>query len=117
MEIVYRKVVVNGPSDLPEDGTYFVYMDGIKFIHSFIGQRPDKRYYDNLTFEDFWLKNIDSYLQPKELPSDEEIEKDFISFANYFHHWKEKIRRGVCPKRPDEIYKEWLRYKLINELK
>ena len=42
----------------------------------------------------------------------EEIDKDFISFANYFHHWKEKIQRGVCPKRPDEIYKEWVLHNL-----
>ena len=40
-------------------------------------------------------------------PTDEDTMYDYISFANYFHKWKEKIQRGVCAIRPDEVFKEW----------
>ena len=36
---------------------------------------------------------------------------EFISFANYFHKWKEKIQRGECPIRPEEVYNEWVNLK------
>lgn len=45
-----------------------------------------------------------------------EKRKEFISFANYFHKWKLKIQQGICPKRPDEIFEEWLESE-VSELK
>jgi hypothetical protein len=47
--------------------------------------------------------------QEEEKPTDEEIMWDYITFANPFHKWKQQIQRGECPRRPDEVYKEWLR--------
>jgi hypothetical protein len=41
----------------------------------------------------------------------EVMKDDFISFANHFHRKKERIKRGECPIRPDEIYNEWLNLK------
>jgi hypothetical protein len=36
---------------------------------------------------------------------------EFISFANHFHRKKERIKRGECPIRPEEIYDEWINLK------
>jgi len=114
MEPIYRKVFIKSEADLPKKRGeyYFFHKIGESILrHICYCYKTD----DMELLPKAYMDNCDWYLRPVELPSDEEREKDFISFANYFHHWKEKIRRGVCPKRPDEIYKEWLRYKLINK--
>lgn len=38
-----------------------------------------------------------------EMPTEEEM----IAFANFFHKHKKAIERGECPKRPDELLKEF----------
>jgi hypothetical protein len=64
---LFRVKVIKTEADLPkENGTYFTLRQGIKYTHDFIGGKPEKKYYDNLTFEDFWLKHITSYLEPIE---------------------------------------------------
>ena len=75
MEIVYRKVFVKSEADLPErEGRYFVKLKGLppEVIDIAVG------YYNlspNCGYKEEWLDNIDWYLQPVELPSDEEIER------------------------------------------
>jgi len=88
----HKKVYIKSEADLPkEDGIYFTFRDKtIKFIHAFIGNQPERKYYDGLTFEAFWLKYIDSYLLPVESPivTDEETKKqgkELIRFLSWYH--------------------------------
>ena len=75
MEPIYRKVFIKSEADLPEkEGRYFVKIKGLPpevididiEYYSIRLNRGDKKN---------WINNIDWYLQPVELPSDEEIEK------------------------------------------
>ena len=68
MEPIYRKVFVSSPADLPKDGAYIVHFkDSYPRLAELNKNSIFSR--DN----DYWLENIDWYLQPVELPSDEEI--------------------------------------------
>ena len=64
-----------------------------------ISKSPNEEYENKLLTE---LATLES-----QEVNDEDVMKDYISFANYFHKWKQRIQRGECPKRPDEIYKIW----------
>jgi len=66
---IYRKVYIRSEANLPEKvGLYFAYI------------RDDKnktcQWYDS-DLKEYWIRNIDWYLQPIELPSEEEIDKQF----------------------------------------
>jgi hypothetical protein len=66
--------VIKSEADLPkENGNYYTNREGTKSVYAFIGCKPEQKYYDNLTFEDFWLKYIDWYLIPEEI-TDSDIE-------------------------------------------
>jgi len=104
MEIVYRKVFVKSEADLPErEGRYFVKLKGLppEVIDIAVG------YYNlspNCGYKEDWLNEIDWYLQPVELPSDEEIEKVSNKYSEE-HFAMEDFVAGA----------KWLRDKLINK--
>jgi len=65
----YRKVFIKSEEDLPKE-------DGIVIVKDTTNANPHYFIY-NKGCRDFWLTNIDWYLQPIELSADEGIEKQF----------------------------------------
>jgi len=73
-QIIYRKVFIRGEEDLPvKMGDYFVHEKN----------RPEwdlNSYFYASDHTPIWMNNIDWYLLPVPLPSDEEIEKASIEY-------------------------------------
>ena len=115
MEPIYRKVFIKSEADLPEDGTYIVH---------FKNSRPQLVDLNkNSIFSkdnDYWLENIDWYLQTKELPSDEEIEK---AGGEYEKEYEASFNMpdslapigGIWANEDFVAGAKWLRDKLINK--
>ena len=76
METIYRKVFIKSEADLPEDkAEYFVHIkERIESLYRSGINTLTSDYPEDL-FKEIWMNNIDWYLQPVELPSDEEIDK------------------------------------------
>ena len=101
MEPIYRKVFVKSEADLPEeDGYYFC---GVKYENGAIADLEHFNLNDKEIINS-WLNDIDWYLQPVELPSDEEIEKASNKYSEE-HFAMEDFVAGA----------KWLRDKLINK--
>ena len=105
METVYRNVFIKSKADLPKYGNYYVKWKDSEDISLWPLQH-------NKSSIVFWLKYIDWYLQPVELPSDEEIE--ILA--------EEEVFMVELPPPDDENYKQGLicgaklmRNKLINK--
>jgi len=93
METIYRKVFIKSEADLPEETDHFtVHLKG-----------KSKWFTDNLRYEkgdnSYWMVLVDWYLQPVELPSDEEIEQ-----------YAQKTTHGNTVNGA-----KWMRDKLINK--
>ena len=97
MEPIYRKVFIKSEADLPEEETYyFVKTKG------YYDRNIDIFYWRKTNFlqgKQNWLNSIDWYLQPVELPSDEEIEQ-----------YAQKTTHGNTVNGA-----KWMRDKLINK--
>ena len=69
METIYRKVFIKSEADLPEkDGVYFA-------NRREFGETSIHYWKNNLARKRTWINGVDWYLQPVELPDDEEIER------------------------------------------
>lgn len=85
---LFRVKVIKSKDDLPkENGNYFTFRDGVKFTHAFIKGTPDRKYYNDLTFEKFWLKHIDWYL----------IKNCYQMLMKYNKQSVETVEPGLCP--------------------
>ena len=82
MEPIYRKVFIKSEADLPEDkAEYFVHIkERIESLYRSGINTLTSDYPEDL-FKEIWMNNIDWYLQPVELPSDEEIKKEALKFV------------------------------------
>lgn len=68
-EIIYKRVYIHNEEDLPEEvNTYITFRKG-KIQPTIF--HPDKDTYPKIYMT--WLSSVDWYLQPKELPSEDEI--------------------------------------------
>jgi len=68
METIYRKVIIKSTDDLPKEGQKV-------YSHNVNGDFEETIYYPNKIFcgDNWWLKYIDWYLLPVDLPTDEEL--------------------------------------------
>ena len=98
---VYIPIIIKTKADLPkETDDYNVLIKG--------RERREMQHFDIIFWADelWWLKNVDSYLLPVDLPTDEEIE---IWAYNKYHEvenatWFTPLIFGA----------KWLRNKLLN---
>ena len=75
METIYRKVFIKSGADLPEKADRY-------FVHHKKADRNEATEWFFDIDSDYWLSHYDWYLQPVELPSDEEMETIAEMFPN-----------------------------------
>lgn len=74
METLYRKVIINSPTDLPkEEGIYYM----IKYNKNYAGLISEEIF--NNEFKEIWMDVVDWYL----LPIDEEQEEKKTSWGDF----------------------------------
>ena len=77
-QIVYKPLFIKSEADLPkEDGYYFC---GVKYENGAIADLEHFNLNDKEIINS-WLNDIDWYLQPVELPSDEDIKNEGFLYA------------------------------------
>ena len=95
---LYRKVIIKSEDDLPKKSGYYT-------IHP---KQTSKWHTETFRYEKgdnvYWLRVIDWYLEPIELPSGEEIEK-----------WAMKQTSRVSSQTILVFGAKWMRDKIINQ--
>jgi hypothetical protein len=100
MKELFEKVYIRSETDLPQArGWYFI-------CHRVFGNDITDRDMTRAD-TDCWMEDVRWYLRPMDSVAEMPTEEEMIAFANFFHKHKKAIERGECPKRPDELLKEF----------
>jgi hypothetical protein len=91
MEQIYKKIIIKSESDLPkEDGDYIICSNKDNPYHY-----TRVRSFTNDQSELFWINNVDWYLLPVELPSEEEIETTSKEFHKVHGGYHPDFKKGA----------------------